>query len=103
MGLQIKIEGGRYRPVVACDHCGEEIDDARQGNYQWRVEENGNPADGGLIFFTHKRCCRPFEESNGGRVGWCWTPLSCLPVFLVNNLSLDWEKAKETAQLMASL
>jgi len=24
-------------PVVVCDHCGQQITDARDGNYQWRM------------------------------------------------------------------
>jgi hypothetical protein len=29
-------EAGQFElPVVLCDHCGEEILDAREGNYQW--------------------------------------------------------------------
>jgi hypothetical protein len=29
--------------------------------------------------------------------------LKCLPVYLSNNLKLDWEKAKKTVALLASI
>src|SRR5262249_7470771 len=53
---------GRSCPGVVCDHCGEEIADARDGNYQWRT--GGHDTDwGSRVYFTHKRCCPPFEQA----------------------------------------
>jgi hypothetical protein len=31
----IKDLDNRSCPVVVCDHCGEQITDALDGNYQW--------------------------------------------------------------------
>src|SRR5437773_1314801 len=93
MGLQIQLEGGRYRPVVVCDHCGILIEDARRGNYQWLVGERARAGGENTIFFTHKDCCRPFEEAHGGRRAWAWAPLSCFPIFLAANLNLDLQDA----------
>lgn len=87
MGLDIVRREGRYCPVVRCDFCGELIEDARQGNYEWRF-----PA--GPIFYTHKACCYAFEDANGGRAAWGWAPLSELPPLLGHNLSMDGHKAK---------
>jgi hypothetical protein len=83
-------------PVVVCDHCGEVIKDAKEGNYEFH-------AGGGPVFFTHKRCCRAFEEAYGGRRMWWWCSLECLPIYLGNNLKLDWEKAKQWAAFFASI
>jgi hypothetical protein len=85
-----------------CDHCGEQIESASQGNYQWRMRNDGSGTDG-AVFFTHKHCCRAFEAANRGDVTWAWGELACFPVYLGNNLQLKWEKAKETARLFASI
>jgi hypothetical protein len=102
MPLRMKWEGGLYRPVIVCDHCGLEISDAEDGNYEWQVEQSGAIVDG-TIYFTHKRCCHPFEQANGGRPAWFAITLECLPVFLANNLQVDWHRAEKTARLMATL
>lgn len=101
MPIRIQHESGCFKPVVVCDHCDEPIEDAKEGNYQWRVE-CGQPVDG-QMFFTHKSCCRDFELANGGRVGWFWTSLDALPVFLANNLKVDWQKAADSARLFAEI
>ena len=36
MPLVIQVNGPYAAPQVACDHCGELITDAKDGNYQWR-------------------------------------------------------------------
>ena len=103
MPLLIRGDGkGRYCPVIVCDHCGQEITDGRDGNYQWQVGRDGEIVNG-KIYFTHKECCRSFEQANGGRRCWMFTGLECLPVFLVRNLKVDWDRAKKTARFMATL
>jgi hypothetical protein len=102
MPLQIKLEEGRDRPVIVCDHCGEEITDARDGNYQWKVSAEGDRAEGHL-YFTHKGCCRAFEAANRGDHDWYAMELACLPIFLGNNLNLNWVEAKKQAAVLASI
>ncbi len=103
MALEIRIQGGRAEPRVVCDHCGEVIEDARTGNYQWRVDDRGGCAEDGAIYFTHKGCCHDFEAARGGRGHWSWAPLSCLPVYLAANLRSGPKEARRSAELMASL
>lgn len=100
MPLRMRRDGSLDRPVIVCDHCGLEITDAKDGNYEWQVDPSGQIKDG-TIHFTHKRCCHPFEQANGDRLGWLAIGLECLPVYLANNLQLDWDRAKKTARLMA--
>jgi hypothetical protein len=92
------IEEGKYcKPVIACDHCGQLITDVRDGNYQWRFDSRGD-FPGAAIYFTHKRCCHPFEQCNPGE--WGAEELDCLFVYLANNLDLDWEAARTRAWLL---
>ena len=100
MPLAIRSEGGMAKPVIICDHCGKEIDEAKQGNYQWDVAQVDKP-QGGQVYFTHKACCRAFEALTPGR--WSWTELDCLPVFLANNLKVNWKEAREKAAVLASI
>ena len=97
MPLEVRVRNGMCCPVVVCDHCGEVIEDAQEGNYEF-------PLDGGPVFFTHKgRCSLAFEEANGGQDAWGVMELSVLPIYLGNNLKLDWKKAKQWAAFFASV
>jgi hypothetical protein len=103
MPLEIKEEGGRYLPIAVCDQCYDEISDARDGNYQWLIEEDGRPWDG-RICFTHKRCCRAFEQTHpagGGR--WFAGPLECLPIYLENNLRLNRKEALALVRMLGRI
>ncbi len=94
MPLIMKVVGKVICPVVVCDHCGEDIKTAKEGNYQWTPESDN-------LFFTHKTCCRAFEHRVPGV--WAYEELSLLPLFLINNLQVDLERAKRTAALKSSL
>jgi len=37
--IQIRANGRAYS-VIACDHCGEVITDAKDGNTVWRVDRD---------------------------------------------------------------
>jgi hypothetical protein len=93
MGLTIIPKGPVTAPVVLCDHCGEQIEEATDGNYQWR------PEDGKTVYFTHKPCCRAFEHTRGG--AWCAMELDVLPLYLSNNLKIDRKRAEHRARLFA--
>ena len=56
MPLVIQFTGPYAAPKILCDHCGEEITEAKDGNYQWRalLQEDGACMP---MVFTHKRCC----------------------------------------------
>jgi len=84
-----------FKPVIFCDHCGKQITDAKDGNYEWLVDDSG-PIDG-KIFFTHKDCCYAFEEANGGRGYWYCDELLLFPLFVANNLDADMKEARKLA------
>ena len=42
-----------------------------------------------------------FEVAHEGF--WYANELTCLPVYLANNLNLNWDRAKKVARLMASI
>jgi len=89
-------------PVVFCDFCGRRIENAKEGNYEYRGED-ALRLKGAEVKFVHKDCCREFETAHGERVIWYWDELQAFLVFLGNNLSLDWEHAREQAERAASL
>lgn len=96
MPMLIKVRNYLYCPVIVCDYCGAEITDAKNGNYEWRGDENMETD--GEVFFTHKECCYPFETANGGRGRWMTGELQVFPIYLAANIKLDWTHAKELAQ-----
>jgi hypothetical protein len=105
-------------PIIICDYCGEPIEDARNGNYQWVLSADYT-ALGSEIYFTHKKCCHPFEEyskavSSDKHLMWSSWELRDLPIYLGTNLGIDWSerlpepllsgyKCKSRADLINSL
>jgi hypothetical protein len=84
------------RPVVVCDQCGEPIDDAHDGNYQWQA-----PLDPGLsrkfVFFTHKSCAHAFEQVRGCSGAWYAMELTELLPLVARALHVDWDEATRFA------
>jgi hypothetical protein len=100
MPLVIQDRDNRFCPIIFCDHCGQAISDAKDGNYQWRMGLNDTDF-GSRIYFTHKRCCHPFEQAHKGN-GFVWgaMELQCLPIYLGNNLALGWEAAQRHTDML---
>lgn len=86
-------------PVVVCDHCGQIIADAKEGNYMWLPDEE---ATGASLSFTHKECCGEFELAHPN-VHFSAIGLECLTVYLAHNLNLDLQHAEECAKRMQLL
>jgi hypothetical protein len=99
MPLIIREENNCSCPLVICDHCGQPITDARHGNYQWRMGKKDSDF-GNRIFFTHKKCCKAFEDDHK-EAGFRWgaIELACFPIYLGNNLAIDWNQARHIAEL----
>lgn len=101
MPIVIKSKGRLAAPCVVCDHCGEEIEDARDGNYQWVMGRSATePAQ--PVYFTHKACCAPFEAARPGD-HYGAVCLDVLPVYLANGLGVNLPRAKRKAALYASI
>ena len=98
MPLGIRIRGPHSCPVVVCDHCGQVIEDARDGNYQWQGAMQEDEI--ALMVFTHKACCDPFEHAHRHEEPWCSIGLDALPHFLLHNLGLT---GKESASVAARM
>ena len=101
MPLTIKFRDGRYCPTVVCDHCAEEITDAADGNYHWRIGLNDTDF-GKQIYFTHKRCCDPFEVAHKGELFmWGAMELQCFPIYLGHNMAIKWGAAVRLAAILS--
>jgi hypothetical protein len=99
MPLMIEMTEWGAGPIVVCDHCGEPIEDAGDGNYQWLAETEHDRVRR-YLFFTHKGCCDEFEATRGGAAAWYAMELIDLLPFLARNLNLDWGEAEAHADLM---
>jgi hypothetical protein len=97
MPLRVIQVGNYDQPLIVCDHCGEAIADVDDGNYQWRFDGRGD-YPGAAVYFTHKKCCYPFEKANPGF--WGAMTLDCLFVYLSNRLNLDLEAARTRAEYL---
>lgn len=95
--IRVVLHDGMYCLCVFCDHCGEQIEQAKVGNYEWLADGDGE------LFFTHKSCSLAFEETYGGRAAWLACELSALPFYLMKNLALSWDESRRAACWLASL
>jgi hypothetical protein len=103
MPIVMQVQGERSGPVVVCDFCGRTIDDVRAGNCQW-IMGNDAADPGAAIYFTHKKCCHPFEEANKHHEGkdadgrhrmWGAIDLDQFLFYLENRTKFDREEAKK--------
>ena len=83
--VEDRLEGERCLPKVFCDECGQVIERAQDGNYEWL--HNPVPGREGL-YFTHKTCSNAFEAQRGGRAAWWSGELRWLPAYLAYNLAI---------------
>jgi hypothetical protein len=95
--LTIRHDEGLPMPVITCDHCGTSITDARDGNYEWLPDDDGNAT--GQLHFTHKRCFHRFETQQRDGSTWLAMDLDTLPYLLLVALSLRYEQSKRRARL----
>lgn len=94
----------RSAPVIFCDHCDQRIEQATDGNYEWRGHHGAG--DGGAVYFTHKRCSDAFRKANPEpRDRWSWMSmeLQVFPLYLANNLAIEAEAAADLALDLAQL
>ena len=81
---------------VICDACGLRIERAREGNYHWKFQEPN-------IYFAHKVCSDDMEAKVDPNGHWCCHELRYFPVWMGNNLKIDWERDLEQASNMPEL
>lgn len=90
-------------PTVVCDVCHKEIMEARHGNAQWIMGEEGQE-NGMMMFFTHKQCCHAFDEAARARGKSTGSQeLAHFMVYLSNNIKMDWESARKNVAMIASI
>jgi len=96
--LTIVTRAHRSCPAILCDHCGQEIRRATDGNYHWRMDLDGPQP----VAFTHKGCCTAFEAGEPDAV-WAAQPLDALPAYLCRNLSVTVRQSEDVADWMGRL
>lgn len=103
MPIMIQFRGPHAVPQIMCDYCGDLIENAEDGNYQWN--HAGGCEEGQLapVYFTHKRCCHDFEQEEGPCGGWSAVGLQALPFYLVKNLHTTWTKVQASGRMMVGL
>lgn len=100
MPLEVRSEKGRYPTVVVCDQCRGIIADGNEGMYCFQVSESHLLEDSTIHFLHKSKCFDQYIGPRGGRVRWRIVPLECLPVYLGDNLKLDWDRARNSAGFM---
>ena len=96
MPIRVIQDGLHDVPVILCDHCGLTIERATDALYHWRGDLPSDFA-GAPVYYTHKKCGAAFEDCNPG--DWGAVDLDCLPIFLGNNLGMNWKLARRKADV----
>jgi len=96
MTLVMRETGRGSAPILVCDHCGQRIERASDGNVEWRRGDD-------KVFHTHKRCSWAFEGAHGGRAKWSASEIDVNLLYLAHNLQVDWKKAEERAAWLESI
>ena len=104
MGIQIRavghafdegFEGTRFAPVVICDHCGQQIANAKHGAYAWGLRLPAGEETTGLKFFhkigdLYPECVAAWKqyenELHALGLAHQWESLDKFLVYLGNNL-----------------
>lgn len=106
--MKITYKEGQACPVITCDWCNQEIEDALQATYAF-VMAVGRGADmqcpdESEIYHVHNgKCFAAFEryKKRTSDIFLGTVPLECLPVYLASNLSVNWLTAYKTSRFMA--
>src|SRR5262252_7506488 len=96
MPLMIHIGGPYAAPMIVCDHCGNAITRAQDGQYQWPHAAGIAEGQRAPMVFTHTTCCDAFEQAHGG--GWGAIGLEALPALLATHLHIPWSQATAKAR-----
>jgi hypothetical protein len=83
----------RIVPKIACDYCGEWIENARGAHVLWDWGEVQKPS------FVHQACSRAFDHRRGQRS--LWQPLSAFLYNLLNNVGYDAIRGEHLAAVGA--
>ena len=89
--LKLVTRQGRCAVCAFCDQCRKEITDAERAMYTWKKDAQRQPITGDIIFLHKGACDRAFSVGNV-KSEWSWGELSWLPIYLGNNIGLDWDK-----------
>ena len=86
-------------PETFCDVCRERVEDAREGNFLYRVDVQFEPVDG-VIYHVHKRCNQTLEAGLPSPVGGRWhcNELRRLPMHIGANLGFDAARLSEVVE-----
>jgi len=95
MSIRMARDRGLLCPQVFCDFCKLRIEDAKGGNFEYRVDEAAAPME--PVFFSHKRCSDSLRASRDPRGMWYCDELWLFPVQLGTSLSVDLKKAEVAA------
>lgn len=105
----VRFAGGS-RVLTYCDQCHGRIDTAAGGVYAWRRdtlladagEGMEQSPEGGEMAVLHKGECHSAWEATTGH--WQpWGELSWFPIFVANNMGMDWERTVGSLQNIAQL
>jgi hypothetical protein len=104
--IYIRPDDGAYS-VIVCDHCGEPITDAKDGNAVWRESSHPRRKEQFIpIQHTHKRCNwlfmhRRFPEPDDGSWMWMSHELTHDLFMLLLNVEFNLPDAERQARMMA--
>jgi len=89
-------------PVFICDQCQQVITDGDWALYQWKTLD-GHIIDGSLAFLHKGDCNDAWDDAHNDMGSWSTMELSYFPIYLGNNIGVDWNDNAKGAANMAAL
>jgi hypothetical protein len=101
MGMCYRLDHNCGAPVILCDHCGFEIQEAAGQNVLFKsVNEDGRYQVGAYVpaVFVHVECTRQYEARHGGHHA--WNKIDDWLFFLKNNCGITKKVEQKTLEKM---
>jgi hypothetical protein len=100
MPIKIKSEPGIYRPIVICDACEKEIEEAKKGTVVF-IPSTTDPAAIMEMFTVHNNheCFARFEKARNDFAS--DIPLPAFLIYLERGLKLNRKDAETEAKLLS--
>ena len=102
IGIVYDRHTGQSRVAAFFDVCHREITDVETAGYAWDPEQARQPDGTPPVMFRMSKCDPEHRGLTTNGDAFFWNEMVCLPVYLGENINVDWKRARRTAESAAS-
>lgn len=94
MPIVMRLYKGQNCPVIICDECQRRIEDAKDGNVEFKML-TGDGRDRNVVFLHKGDCTLAYEATHDGRVCWGSDELAGFVLLLGHNIRISKSDAAQ--------